>query len=128
MNFLKIQLPVRDDFLRCTIATTVLREDIRNLGDIGGIVIARGYDWCIAHGDPEKGDDWWTTVRGIHEDFSWKLLLEGDPITAKAHAGSLEFGSIKGFGGGCHRTIALAAIMLTTPDAYQPFDILLYCP
>ena len=128
MAFLRIQLPNRDDMLACRIATSVFRKDIRNLGDIADRVIQEGYDWCIANRDPHKPKAWWMAVRDIHENFSWEKLHECDPITAKVHAGSLEFGSIDGFGGGCHRAIALAAIMLSTPDAYRPFDILLYCP
>ncbi len=127
MPFRKIHLPDQKDFLACTIATTVLQPDIRNLTDIANRVIEKGYPWCITNKDPNKDDAWWQGVRHIQEEFSWDQLLVGDPITAKVHGGSFEFGSINGFGGGCHRTIALAVAVLSNKIKYQPFDIMLYC-
>src|SRR5258708_26804053 len=121
MHFRKIQLVDEEDFLACTIATTVLDPDIRNLKAIAKRIVEHGYDWCIANRDPHKDDAWWRTVRQIHEDFNWDELRVGDPITAKVHAGSLEFGSIHGFGGGCHRTIALAAAVVSNRVKYRPF-------
>ena len=128
MPFRTIRLPYQHDFLACTIATTVLEPDIRILTDIAKRVRENGYAWCITNRDPMKDERWWKGVQTIQEQFSWDLLLVGDPITAKVHGGSFEFGSINGFGGGCHRTIALAVAVLSNKINYQPFDILLYCP
>ena len=109
-------------------ATNVLLPNIRNLKDTALRVIQNGYPWCIANKHPEKSDDWWERVQQIHEHFSWAQFLVGDPITAKVHDGSLEVGSIDGYGGGCHRSIALANAILSHKINYQPFDILLHCP
>lgn len=126
-RFRTIQLPYPEGLLACTVATKVLQPDIRNLKDIADRICQKGYDWCIANKDPEKDDSWWKTVKTIHEHFSWDRLLEGDPITAKVHGGSFEFGSINGYGGGCHRTIAVAVLAVSDPNQYRPFDIELYC-
>ena len=128
MAFRRIQLREQTDYLACTIATAVLQPDIRNLSDIANRVIVNGYHWCITNKDLEKGEAWWHTVRDIQENFSWDQFLVGDPITAKVYRGSFEFGSIDGFGGGCHRTIALAVAVLSNKIGYRPFDILLHCP
>ena len=127
MPFRKIQLPDQDDFLTCTIATTVLQPDIRGLTELADRAIQNGYAWCIANKDPNKDDRWWQTVRQIEERFSWGKFLIGDPITAKVHRGSLEFGSIKQYGGGCHRSIALAVALKKGTIRYRPFDIMLDC-
>ena len=128
MPFRKIQLAGEEDFLQCAIATTVLHPDIRKLRDIAERVIKHGYEWCIANRDPEKDESWWRVVQRIQQDFSWEQMQVGDPITAKVFAGSLEFGSIQGIGGGCHRSIALAAAILLGNVEYRPFEIQLYCP
>jgi hypothetical protein len=128
MGYRKIHLLDQGDFLSCTVATTVLHPDIRKLADIANRVSTEGYAWAIANRDPHKNQQWWETVRDIEEHFSWDRLLVGDPITAKVHHGSLEFGSISGFGGGCHRSIALAIGVVSGRIPYRPFDIRLYCP
>jgi hypothetical protein len=106
----------------------VLQPDIRILTDIANLVIEMGYAWCVANRDPCETTRWWEEVQRIEEGFSWKQLLVGDPITAKVHGGSFEFGSIDQFGGGCHRSIALAVAVISNRISYRPFDILLYCP
>lgn len=128
MPFRKIHLLGQQDFLACTVATTVLNPDVRILADIAKRVTDQGYEWVIANRDRHKDEQWWVRVREIEERFSWELLLDDDPVTAKVNRGGLEFGSINGFGGGCHRSIALAVAVLSGKIPYQPFDILLYCP
>jgi hypothetical protein len=127
MPFRKIHLLDQQDFLACTVATTVLQPDIRNMLEIAKQVIEKGYGWCMANRDPLKDDQWWPRVRDIEECFLWDRLLVGDPITAKVYRGSLEFGSINGFGGGCHRSIALAVAVLSKKINFQSFVILLFC-
>ena len=128
MSFRKIHLLDQVDFLACTVATTVLNPDIRVLAEIGKRVIENGYDWAIANRGSDKNEQWWRIVKDIEEQYSWDKLKIGDSITAKVNQGSLEFGSIKGVGGGCHRCIALAMGLLFKKIIYKPFDILLYCP
>ncbi len=133
MSFKKIRIPELRDFLRCSVATTVLSpavhegRDIRNLGELGRIVEDRGFDWCVANRDPKKPPQWWRPVQDIRTKMDWELLEKGDPdpITAKIHEGALEFGSLRGFGGGCHRSIAIAALAVDNPEKYRPFEILL---
>jgi hypothetical protein len=106
----------------------VLHPDVRCLSEIAKRVTEHGYLWAIANRDPNKDERWWLIVKEIEEHFSWDRLLVGDPVTAKVYRGSLEFGSINGFGGGCHRSIALAVAVLSGKTPYRPFEILLYCP
>jgi hypothetical protein len=130
MPFLTIQLPDENYFLACTIATTVLQPDERNLRTIAQLVVEKGYRWCMEHEDPNKSDAWWKGVEQIEKAFDWRKFLAGDPITARVEGHSLEFGSIgtPPFGGGCHRTIALAAAIQSKKIPYRPFSILLHCP
>lgn len=133
VSFKKIRIPELNEFLRCSVATTVLNpavheeRDIRNLGELGRIVEDRGFDWCVTNRDPNKLSQWWRPVQDIRTGMDWELLEKGDPdpITAKIHNGTLEFGSLDGFGGGCHRTIAIAALAIDSPEKYRPFSILL---
>ena len=127
MSFRKIQLPDLDDFLACTVATTVLRPDVRQLREIAKKINIHGYNWILENSDPQKDEQWWSIVEGIENNFLWDRFLNEDTITAKVHQGSLEFGSIGSQGGGCHRSIALAVGVLAKKIIYQPFDILLYC-
>src|SRR5260370_16696452 len=123
MPFRKIQLVDEEDFMTCTIATTVLDpEDIRNLKAIATLIVEKGYGWCIANRDPQKDDAWWQTVQQIHDNFNWDQLIAGDPITAIVHAGSLEFGSIRDFACGCPRIFPLPAVLLSNKIKYPPFD------
>jgi hypothetical protein len=123
-----IHLLDKDDFLACTVATKVLEPDVRILSELATVVIQNDYHWCITNRDPKKGTDWWQIVQWIEENFSWNKFLAGDPITAKVHRGNLEFGSIEQYGGGCHRSIALAVAIQKGRIRYSPFDIMLYCP
>ncbi len=127
MIFRTVCLPKLDDFLSCFVATTVFHDDVRVLREIAERVLTRGYEWCIAHRDPQKVPEWWAPVREIDERFMPDLLAVGQPITAKVHQGSLEFGSFGEVGGGCHRTIAIAVRAMRDITTYKPFNILLRC-
>jgi hypothetical protein len=127
MTYRTIQLPDANDFLACTFATTVLEPDVRVLRRVAELIIANGYAWCQANRDRNKKESWWDTVQRIEEGFDWSELLKGDPVTANVWNGSLEFGSIGGFGGGCHRTIALSVRVLKDTTFYRPFGIKLAC-
>ena len=127
MTFRTVHLPIVEDFLACSIATTVLVPDVRVLAEIGDRVVRHGYEWCQANRDPAKAESWWRTVQRIEGEFDWAKFLEGDPITAKVYGQSFQFGSIGRFGGGCHRTIALAVRVLRDGSFYRPFNIQLAC-
>lgn len=132
MAFLTIQLPRCEDFLVCTLATSVLSPDERRLDRLAHTISSRGYEWCIRNRHHDKSPDWLRTVQRIEEDFCWDKLGVGDAITAKVESDALEFGDIdvggiKKYGGGCHRTLALAVKCLRAPSFYRPFDIELHC-
>lgn len=133
---LQIQLLDVDEFLACRVATTVLdlTPDRRVLRELADIAIERGYEWCTNRMPEEKilhAPNWWRIVAEIEQGFDWVKFHEGDPITAKLTDTTLEFGSFKrpepqtSFGGGCHRTIALAVAIRRPTIAYEPFRILL---
>ena len=128
LKYVKIRLVNPEDFLECRISTTVLNRNPRKLRDIARFVVENSYAWCQQNRAPEKDEKWWADVQDIQEEFCWGRFLEGQPITAKVHEGTLEFGSHKetdgtDYGGGCHRTIALAVAVLKRQIEYEPFDI-----